>query len=101
MNTNIVIGTFFGTKKTYRSKNGAYLFEFNFIDRDSHIEMYCTKHPSFNGQDKTPSECHLYRNGKISIVSGKEPHSRWRAEQLAAQWAEYFLEYRRTGKSQE
>jgi len=101
INSNIVFGKFFGTKITYRSKNGSYLFVFNFVDRGRYIEMYCTKHPSFNGQDKTPSKCHLYGNGKISILSGKEPRSWSRAESLAAQWSEYFLEYRRTGQVQE
>ncbi len=41
-----------------------------------------------------------FRSGKLCFVAGREPRSLARAEQLAAQWAEYFCEYRRTGKTQ-
>jgi hypothetical protein len=30
-------------------------------------------------------------------VAGRGPRDQARAEELAKQWAEYFLEYRRTG----
>lgn len=101
MSTCITAGTFYGTKKTYRSKDGLHFFVFVFIDSGNFIDIYCKRHPGFNGQSSSSKKCHLYPSGKISIVPGKEPTSQRRAEQLAAQWAEYFLEYRKTGKVQE
>ena len=100
-NANIIIGTFFATKKTYRSKDATHFFVFNFVNRSGHIDIFCKRHPGFNGQSSSPEKCHLFHSGKLCFISGKAPTSQWRAEELAAQWAEYFLEYRRTGKVQE
>jgi hypothetical protein len=33
-------------------------------------------------------------------VEGRGPRTRERAEELAGQWAEYFLEYRKSGRAQ-
>ena len=101
MNANIIFGKFFGTKKFYRSKNSGYYFNFKFVTNGSYVDIYCTRHPSLNGQDSDPAKTHLFNSGKLCFVSGHEPRSQSRAESLAAQWAEYFLEYRRTGQVQE
>lgn len=87
-------------KRTYRSKNGCYYFKFRFVKSGTYIAVYCDDHPSIAGRDSDPAKTHLFRSGKLCFVSGKEPRSQTRAEALAAQWAEYFLEYRRTGKAQ-
>ena len=88
------------TTKTYRSKNGLYYFVFDFIVQGDHININCTEHPSFNGQDSSVSKTHIYSSGDICFVRGKEPRSQWEAEMRAKQWAEYFSEYRKTGKAQ-
>ncbi len=98
----IIAGTFLGVNrtKTYRSKDGQHYFKFEFKDCGTRIDIYCWQHPSLNGRDSAPEKTHLFRSGKICFVSGHEPKSQSRAEQLAGQWAEYYLEYRRTGKTQ-
>lgn len=100
MNTKILSGTFCSTQKVYRSKNGSYYFTFEFIVKGSHINIFCTKHPSFNGKSSNPRKTHLFHSGKICFIEGREPKTKVRAEELAAQWAEYFLDYRQTGKVQ-
>lgn len=100
MNTTILSGTFNGLKKTYRSKDGLHYFWFSFVKKGNHIDIYCTRHPPLNGQDSGASKTHLFPSGKICLIGGREPRSQWRAESLAKQWAEYFLEYRRTGRPQ-
>ena len=100
MNREIIFGRFRGDAKTYRSENGRYYFKLNFIDQGDYFDIYCTYHPSFNGQDSNPHKTHLYRSGKICFAEGHEPKTQKRAEELAAQWAEYFLEYRKTGIAQ-
>ena len=100
MNAKIIHGKFHSVKDTYLAKDGVNYFGFKFVNRGSIIDIFCTKHPSFNGQDSDPHKTHLYRSGKLCFKAGKEPKSQSRAKELAAQWAEYFLEYRRTGKPQ-
>ena len=100
MNTKILEGLFHSTEKVYRSKNGSYYFTFNFFEKSNHIDVFCTKHPSFNGKSSNPRKTHLFHSGKICFVDGREPKTQTRAEVLAAQWAEYFLDYRQTGKVQ-
>ena len=95
--------TLFGSnviKRTYRSKDGNHLFAFEFARRGVAIEVRCTHHPSLNGQDADPVKTHLFASGRLCFVSGREPRTQRRAEELAAQWGEYFLEYRRTGVAQ-
>ena len=87
-------------KKFYRSKNGVHFFNFKFIDRGTHVNIYCTKHPSLNGRDPDVNKTHLFASGKLCFVSGRGPRSQRRAEELARQWAEYYVEYRRTGVPQ-
>ena len=84
-------------KKYYRSKDGRDYFNFKFVNRGTCIDIYCTRHPSLNGRDSDPHKTHLFSSGKLCFVSGREPRSQGQAEKLAAQWAEYYLEYRRTG----
>lgn len=100
MNATIIEGIFDSTPKIYRSKNGSYHFTFNFVNKGRHIDVFCTKHPSFNGKSSNPRKTHLFHSGKICFVDGREPKTQLRAEELAAQWAEYFLDYRQTGKVQ-
>jgi len=100
MNANIIEGTFYSTEKIYRSKNGRYDFKFKFVGKGSRIDVFCTKHPSFNGESSNPKKTHLFHSGKLCFVAGHEPQTQSRAEELAAQWAEYFLDYRQTGKVQ-
>jgi hypothetical protein len=99
MNATISQGIFWATE-TYRSKNGLHYFVFDFVEQGNHIDIYCTKHPSLDGQDSSVSKTHLYSSGKICFVEGKEPCGKWEAQSRAKQWAEYYLEYRRTGKAQ-
>lgn len=87
--------------KYYRSRDGSSIFSFVFTPEGDHIAIYCLAHPSLNGQDSSPSKTHLFSSGKICFVAGREPRDQSRAEQLARQWAEYFLEYRRTGVPQQ
>ena len=84
-------------RKTYRSQNGSAFFTFEFVRHRGHIDIYCTSHPSLNGRDSDPHKTHLFPSGKICFVSGREPTSESRAKELAAQWAEYWIEYARTG----
>jgi hypothetical protein len=49
---------------------------------------------------QNPHLTHLFDSGKICFVEGRQPRDMSRAKQLAAQWAECFLEYRRTGVAQ-
>jgi hypothetical protein len=99
MNAIIPTGIFLAVE-TYLSMNGFHYFVFDFVAQGDHIDIYCTKHPSLNGQNSSVSNTHLYSSGKICFVVGKEPRTRWEAQKRAKQWAEYFLEYRRTGKAQ-
>ncbi|MBN2642799.1 MAG: hypothetical protein JXR78_14190 [Victivallales bacterium] len=88
------------TKKIYRSRNGSFYFTFEFIEKSNYIDVFCREHPSFNGKSSNPHRTHLFHSGKLCFVSGREPRTQRRAEQLAAQWAEYFLDYRITGNVQ-
>lgn len=89
-----------GKIKHYRTEEGSHVFTFRFIEQDGRIEVYCLMHPPLNGRDPDPHKTHLFSSGKLCFVSGKEPRDQTRAEELAKQWAEYFLEYRRTGIAQ-
>lgn len=100
MNTCMAPGQFMSAKRYYRSKDGRNYFNFKFVPSGSHVEVYCTVHPPLNGRDADPHKTHLFSSGKICFTSGRGPRTQSRAEQLAAQWAEYFLEYRRTGVPQ-
>ena len=83
--------------KHYRSEDGRSMFTFRFDDVDGHIDIYCVMHPPLNGRDPDPHKTHLFSSGKVCLVTGHEPRSLGRAEQLAKQWAEYFLSYRASG----
>jgi hypothetical protein len=83
--------------KHYRSRDGGSYFKFAFAPEDGHIAIHCLSHPPLGGRDPDVNKTHLFSSGKICFVSGREPRDQARAEELARQWAEYFLEYRRTG----
>lgn len=83
--------------KLYRSRDGSSIFKFVFTPEGDHVAIYCLGHPPLNGRDADPNKTHLFSNGRICFVAGREPGDQARAENLAQQWAEYFLEYRRTG----
>jgi len=84
----------------YRSEDGNAVFKFAFTPDGDHIAIRCLDRPLLNGMDDSPIHTHLYPSGQICIAIGREPRDQHRAEELARQWAEYFLEYRRTGISQ-
>ena len=86
--------------KSYRSQDGRHYFKFAFAPEGDHVAIRCLSRPSFNGQDPDPHKTHLFPSGKICFVAGREPRDQGRAEELAKQWAEYFLEYRQTGVAQ-
>ena len=96
--TNILKGP--PMTKYYRSKDGRSLFQFAFAPEGDHIAIHCLAHPPLNGRDPDPHKTHLFSSGKVCLVAGCEPTDQSRAEELAGQWAEYFLEYRRTGITQ-
>ncbi len=83
--------------KTYRSRDGSAYFKFAFAPENDHIAVYCISHPSLGGRDPAAHKTHLFSSGRLCFVAGREPRDQDRAEDLAQQWAEYFLEYRRTG----
>lgn len=87
--------------KHYRSKDGTSIFKFTFAPENGHIAVFCLAHPSLNGRDPSPHKTHLFSSGRLCFVSGHEPRDERRAEQLAQQWAEYFLDYRKTGVAQQ
>src|SRR5262245_50089421 len=81
----------------YRSKDGRHVFTFYFVPQDDHIAVFCLRHPSLKGQDPSSFKTHLFPSGQLCFAEGQAPREHERAEELARQWAEYFLEYRRTG----
>lgn len=86
-------------KKYYRSKDGRHLFNFEFINKDSHIDIYCSNPPSLNGRDSDVVKTHIWPSNKICFVQGKEPKTQSRAQDLASQWGEYILNYCKTGET--
>ena len=100
MNIQFLKGSFKSTELSYLSKNKKHVFKFKFIPKGYQVKIKCLKHPSFNGKSSHPAKCHLYRSKYICFINGKEPKNMDRAKELAAQWAEYFLDYRITGKVQ-
>ena len=88
------------TVKIYRSEDGGSYFKFAFAPEGDHIAIHCLAHPQLDGRDPDPNKTHLFGSGKLCFVAGREPQDQPRAEELARQWAEYFLEYRRTGIAQ-
>ena len=100
MNISIIKGCFRSTQLTYISKNKKHKFKFEFFPQGNQVKIKCLDHPSYNGKSSDPEKTHLYRSKFICFIQGKEPKTMKRAKQLAAQWAEYFLDYRITGKVQ-
>ena len=86
--------------KHYRSKDGESLFTFRFVSDGDRIDVYCLRHPPLGEQDPSPTKTHLFPSGRLCFAAGSEPRDQRRAEALARQWAEYFLEYSRTGVAQ-
>lgn len=84
-------------EKTYRSRCGSHYFLFRFVPVGGRIAIYCRRKPSLNGRDANPHKTHLFASGQICLRAGREPRSHARAEELARDWAEYYLRYRRTG----
>ena len=88
------------TTKHYRSADGRWMFQFAFAPGEDEIAVYCLSHPPLDGRDPDPHKTHLFNSGKLCFVEGRGPRDQARAEELARQWAEYFIEYRRTGVAQ-
>lgn len=100
MNTKIISVKFHGSIKTYRSENGQHYFIFEFSYNGNYFVINCQKRPSLNGRDPSVENTHLYKSNNICFIEGKEPRTLSEAQSRAKEWAEYFLEYRRTGKTQ-
>ena len=91
----------FRRPRFYRSQDGRHDFAFEFVERSNgNVDIYCRQRPKLRGRDSCVTKTHVFGSGKLCFVAGREPRSRSRAEQLAAQWAEYYLEYGRTGIAQ-
>lgn len=88
------------TNMTYRSKDGKHYFGFQVVGTGSRYTIYCHRHPDFNGQDSDSHKTHIFESGQLCFAAGHEPKTLARARELCKQWAEYFLDYRRTGKAQ-
>ena len=86
--------------KYYRSEDGRADFKFIFQPELDYIAVYCLQTPSLQGRDPSPLKTHLLTSNKICFAEGREPRTQERAEELAKQWAEYLLEYIRTGRPQ-
>jgi hypothetical protein len=84
----------------YLSLDRRWMFKFAFAPQDNEIAVYCLEHPPLDGRDSDPHKTHKFDSGKLCFVVGRAPRDQARAEELAAQWAEYILEYRRTGIAQ-
>ena len=87
-------------RKIYRSQDGRWYFRFCFVNGGNQVAIYCIDRPSLDGRDPDPNKTHIFSSGKICFVEGREPRSQGEAEELARVWAEYILEYRRTGIAQ-
>ena len=77
------------------------IFSFRFAPDGSHVAICCSRYPPLNGRDASVSKTHIFDSGELCFVSGKEPRTQARAEELAAMWAEYYLQYRITGIAQD
>jgi|SRR6266487_4491429 len=86
--------------KHYRSRDGRWHFTFGFAPKNGHIAIYCLAHPPLDGRDPAANKTHMFSDGELCFTAGCEPRDQSRAEELAQQWAEYILEYRRTGIAQ-
>ena len=86
--------------KHYVSKKSGQQFTLRFVPTDGVVDIYVIARPPLHGRDPSVTKTHLYESGKICFVAGKEPRTQKRAEELAAQWCEYFCEYCRTGVAQ-
>lgn len=84
----------------YRSMDGDHYFTFRLVQQPTHLDIYAIYHPGLNGQDPSPHKTHLFPDGRVCIVAGREPRDVPSALELAKAWAEYFIEYRRTGVEQ-
>jgi len=87
--------------KDYRSKDGSAMFRFHFTQEGDQIAVWCLSHPPLQaGRDPSPQKTHLFPSGRLCFAVGHEPHNQARAQELARQWAEYFLQYRKSGEAQ-
>jgi hypothetical protein len=86
--------------KHYRSKDGSAIFQFTFAPEAGGIGVWCLSHPSLDGCDTDPHKTHIFPSGRLCFAEGHAPRTQRRAEELAQQWGEYILEYRRTGRAQ-
>ena len=86
--------------KVYRSEDANHYFTFHFVDHAGRVDIYCLEHPSLEGRDPDPHKTHLFSSGQLCFVAGREPSDQDEAEALAKIWAEYFLEYIKTGIAQ-
>lgn len=88
------------TTQTYRSLDGRHLFTFRFERTSSEVEVFCSRHPDLGSRDTDTHKTHIFGSGKLCFVSGRAPQTMSRAQELARQWAEYLIDYIRTGVAQ-
>jgi len=86
--------------KHYRSKDGSAIFQFEFAPEGGGVGVWCLSYPSLDGRDTDPHKTHIFDSGRLCFAEGHAPSNQRRAEELAQQWAEYILEYRRSGRAQ-
>lgn len=86
------------TAGTYRTKDGADYFSFRLVQKSGYIDVFCPRHPPLRGRDSNVNKTHLWPDGRICFVQGREPKSPHEAISRAKEWAEYFQNYIRTGE---
>lgn len=64
------------------------------------MQVFCSKYPIPRGRSLSAHKTHIFDSGKLCFVQGRAPRTVDRAKELAAQWAEYILEYAKTGEAQ-
>jgi hypothetical protein len=90
----------FDCTRFYRALDRQSFFKFGFVSNGDYISIYCLEHPPLHGCDDDPNKTHLLNNRKLCFTTGREPRTQARAEELAMKWAEYLVEYRKTGVPQ-
>lgn len=88
------------TRLSYRSADGRHDFNFEFVVGASEVTVYCTKYPVPKGRSQAAQRTHIFDSGKLCFVKERAPKTLKRAKELARQWAEYILEYAKTGVAQ-
>jgi hypothetical protein len=74
-----------------------HVFHFRHIlQPDGTYQAYCYDCP-LNRRSSSPPDCHIYRDGRISINEQARPRTLDRSKAIARYWAEGYVDYQRTG----